>query len=257
LLILGNPDYEWLADESGYVSSRAAHEVWKAFGVGDRFGCSIVADHPHCRLPDSQRPEVEAFVDKFLLGDTDAKTDVMKHPFPDVDYARWIGWWGKSQPTFPGADDAYSITLEAECGNVGANWEVFTEGDASNGRFATPKVGSASVQTAPAGGENFVTIPFTLDKGGNFTVFARIHCPTEEDDSCWIKMDDGEFTMRNGLSTSGWQWITMEKYALEPGEHSVTFGFREDGFKLDKLCLSTFFLAPEALGPVAGNICDP
>lgn len=27
LLCLGNPDYEWLADESGYVSCRAAHEV--------------------------------------------------------------------------------------------------------------------------------------------------------------------------------------------------------------------------------------
>jgi hypothetical protein len=60
LLLLGNPDYEWLADESGYVSCRAAHEVWKTFGIPDRFGFSIVAGHPHCQLPASQRPEVEA-----------------------------------------------------------------------------------------------------------------------------------------------------------------------------------------------------
>jgi hypothetical protein len=33
LLVLGNPDYEWLADESGYVSCRAAHEVWKTLGM--------------------------------------------------------------------------------------------------------------------------------------------------------------------------------------------------------------------------------
>lgn len=45
LLILGNPDYEWLADESGYVSCMAAKEVWEAFGVPDRFGFSIVAGH--------------------------------------------------------------------------------------------------------------------------------------------------------------------------------------------------------------------
>ena len=38
LLVLGNPDFEWLADESGYVSCRAAHEVWKTFGIADRFG---------------------------------------------------------------------------------------------------------------------------------------------------------------------------------------------------------------------------
>ncbi|TWT37812.1 hypothetical protein KOR34_27760 [Posidoniimonas corsicana] len=93
LLVLGNPDYEWLADESGYVSCRAAHQVWKTFGVGDRFGFSIVAGHPHCRLPDSQRPEVEAFVDKFLLGKQDADTAVTKHPFKDVDHRRWYADW--------------------------------------------------------------------------------------------------------------------------------------------------------------------
>lgn len=29
---------------------------------------SIVGGHPHCMLPESQYPEVEAFIDKFLLG---------------------------------------------------------------------------------------------------------------------------------------------------------------------------------------------
>lgn len=94
LLVLGNPDYKWLADESGYVSCRAAHEVWKTFGVPDRFGFSIVAGHPHCRLPDSQRPEVEAFVDKFLLGKTDADTSVTKHPFEKVEHEVWYEGWG-------------------------------------------------------------------------------------------------------------------------------------------------------------------
>jgi hypothetical protein len=58
LLCLGNPDYEWLADESGYVSCQAAKRVWETFGIPDRFGFSIVANHPHCQLPDVQRPEV-------------------------------------------------------------------------------------------------------------------------------------------------------------------------------------------------------
>ena len=68
LLVLGNPDFEWLADESGYVSCRAAHEVWKKFEIGDRFGFSILGGHQHCQLHVDQRPEVEAFLDKFLLG---------------------------------------------------------------------------------------------------------------------------------------------------------------------------------------------
>lgn len=101
LLVLGNPDYVWLAEESGYVSSRAAHEVWKTFGIGDRFGFSIVAGHGHCRLPNSQRPQVEAFVDKFLLGDMAAKTEVTVHPYDFVDYSRWFKWWGTGNPVLP------------------------------------------------------------------------------------------------------------------------------------------------------------
>jgi hypothetical protein len=101
LLCLGNPDYVWLADESGYVSCRAAHEVWKTFGIGDRFGFSIVGGHPHCSLPLSQYPEVTAFVKKFLCKDTSANTNVTKSPYEKVDYLRWIKWWGKSDPTFP------------------------------------------------------------------------------------------------------------------------------------------------------------
>ena len=74
LLLLGNPDYEWLADGSMVVSAKAAKEVWNFFGIGDRFGYSIVEGHGHCQLPEKQFPEVQAFIDKFLLGkDTDTK----------------------------------------------------------------------------------------------------------------------------------------------------------------------------------------
>ena len=103
LLVLGNPDYEWLADESGYVSCRAAHKVWDTFGVPDRFGFSIVAGHMHCALPDSQYPEVESFVEKFLLGNSDANTNVTKSPYENVDYLRWTEWWGTGNPVLPAA----------------------------------------------------------------------------------------------------------------------------------------------------------
>ena len=93
LLVLGNPDYEWLAEESNYVSCQAARKVWEAFGIEDRMGFSIVADHMHCMLPESQYPEVEAFVDKFLLGKQEIDTHVTKaEMFKDVDYQKWMPW---------------------------------------------------------------------------------------------------------------------------------------------------------------------
>ena len=92
LLVFGNPDYEWLADEAGYVSCVAARKVWEAFGIADRMGYSFVDGHMHCMLPESQWPELEAFVDRFLLG-KDVPTEVTKAPmFTEVDVEKWINW---------------------------------------------------------------------------------------------------------------------------------------------------------------------
>ena len=74
LLLLGNPDYEWLADASMLSSAVAARKVWERFGIADRMGWSIVGGHGHCQLPERQWPEVQAFIDRFLLGH-EAPTD--------------------------------------------------------------------------------------------------------------------------------------------------------------------------------------
>lgn len=102
LLVLGNTDYEWLAEESDYVSCQAARTVWKAFGIEDRMGFSFQGGHMHCMLPESQYPEVEAFIDKFLLGKADVNTAVTKaEMFADVDYLKWMPW-ADPEPEYPG-----------------------------------------------------------------------------------------------------------------------------------------------------------
>ncbi|MCR5679504.1 MAG: glycoside hydrolase [Prevotella sp.] len=67
LLLLGNPDFVWLADSSMAVSAQAARKVWERFGIADRFGCDIIGGHGHCRLPEVQYPLVQAYIDRFLL----------------------------------------------------------------------------------------------------------------------------------------------------------------------------------------------
>ena len=74
VLLLGNPDFKWLADPAMLASAKEAKKVWEKFGIADRMGWSIVNGHGHCQLPESQFPEVAAFIDKFLLG-KDVKTD--------------------------------------------------------------------------------------------------------------------------------------------------------------------------------------
>ena len=93
LLMLGNPDYVWLADPSAYVSMNGAMKVWEQFGIADRVGYSIVANHGHCQLPEVQFPEVEAYIDRFLLGKENQNTTVRIAPesYKDIDLNYWIG----------------------------------------------------------------------------------------------------------------------------------------------------------------------
>ena len=93
LLMLGNTDYRWLADEAAYVSMNAARKVWQQLGIADRIGYSINGGHMHCMLPESQYPEVEAFIDKFLLGQSGIDTsNILFAPesFQQIPLSDWI-----------------------------------------------------------------------------------------------------------------------------------------------------------------------
>lgn len=253
LLILGNPDFVWLADESGYVSSRAAHEVWKTFGIADRFGFSIVGGHGHCVLPNSQYPEVEAFVDKFLLGITTANTNITKSPYETVDYLRWIKWWGTNKPVFPASElgKTESLWFEAErfiTQTAGTNFNVISDPEASNGKYITVKPGIQAISAAPADSSGLIKIHFTVSKDSTYNVFARMKNPTADDDSFWVKFDNGPFILCNGLGTNGWQWLKLASAVLTKGKHSITIGYREDGATLDKICISNYQFAPSGKG---------
>lgn len=104
LLVTGNTSFEWLANPSAYVSARAAHQVWKTFGVGDRFGFYIDGNHNHCAVPATQLPAMQAFVDKFLVGDASVNTNITVSPYPQLDYERWYKWWGTATPFLPASD---------------------------------------------------------------------------------------------------------------------------------------------------------
>ena len=100
LLQTGNTNFLWLANRPNLVSSRATQRIYETLGIGDRFGFIIDGGHNHCTLPASQNAPLAAYVDKFLLGQADADTNVRIHPFGDAfDAARWTDWWGSNKPT--------------------------------------------------------------------------------------------------------------------------------------------------------------
>jgi hypothetical protein len=74
------------------MGAEAAREVWKALGVADRMGVTE-EDTPHCRWHEGFTPDLEAYLDRFLLGRKNGRsTDILRSKFTAVDRATWVPW---------------------------------------------------------------------------------------------------------------------------------------------------------------------
>ncbi len=161
---------------------------------------------------------------------------------------------------FTGADTVYqqgnntkpeSFWFEAErFVKSGSNFNIIDDGLASNGKYITVKAGVQSLNAAPADTLNLVSVPFTVTNDTAYNILARLNCLTYDDDSYWVKIDDGAFTMCNGLVTSGWAWMKLVSANLSKGNHELIIGYREDGACMDKLCISNDAIIPTGMGGI-------
>jgi hypothetical protein len=201
---------------------------------------------------------VEAFVDKFLLGKMNADTSVTKHPFEAVNYEQWYDGWLTGNSTFPEPEttNTESVFYEVENASHGSDWNVVEDAKASNGRYLTIKSGLNSSNAAPTKSEGSVQIPFTVSRNAKYYLFARVNCPSADDDSFWVKIDGGEFKAANGLRTTDWDWVQLTNTELTAGEHTLTLTYREDGALIDKIGITTYVYGPSDLGADAINISE-
>ncbi|WP_345954701.1 hypothetical protein [Mucilaginibacter sp. PAMB04168] len=93
LLVIENTSIDWLSPVSSWNAANAAHKVWEALGVPDKMGFSQIGNHNHCSMPDSQLPELTAYVQKFLIGTGTGNTTIMKTDGGfTFDAAAWVDW---------------------------------------------------------------------------------------------------------------------------------------------------------------------
>lgn len=258
LLVLGNPDYTWLADESTYISSVSAKKVWETYGISDRFGYSIVGGHGHCELPSNQYPEVEAFVDKFLCGKENVNTKIAIAPkyAGKTNADKWSAWWGTDDPSFPESelDKSFKVYREAEnmiSGSYGKKYKKVSgqsKASVSNGIYLETTVNYVASTTEPSSdlGTHLKTT-FVAPKAGTYYLYARVNCGSYDDDSYFARADGkGSWSFLNGLVTNGWEWrsfLTMSN--ISAGEHTVVIASREDGAKIDKILITDYAYPPE------------
>jgi O-glycosyl hydrolase len=161
-----------------------------------------------------------------------------------------------------GSSEAH-LWFEVECGEVGSNWIVSSDATASNGSYASSKPGFQSLNPASEDSKDHIVITFNITEAGNYTLWGRAKVPTADDDSFWLKMDDGSWIMWNNITGNAtWQWDdvhdsnngnTVVSYQLTQGSHTLIICYREDGAGLDKLYLTNTGNIPSGSGDNALN----
>ncbi len=218
-IAIGNDGWVWMADESGYVSCRAAHEVYKSFGIGDRFGFDLTGHSAHCSsFSTSQITVLRNFIDKFLRGDNSINTEnVTTNPYDarGVDYEIWKSDWVIGISGFRLTASA----SPAAGGNVAVNPPLAPGTLYEEGAVVTVTAEAANDwKFAGWGGdaENETEASFEMTMDGNKTVTAKF-LPTK----------DGENLIKNGdfaNQTENWTLNEGQYYGDSDGALSVTGG---------------------------------
>ena len=95
LISYENTDYVWLSPLSSFGCMTATHTVFQALGVPQNHGFEQVGGHSHCAWPSTLTPTLNAFFNKFLLGqNVDTNMFSTNNVFNGVPWtpANWVNW---------------------------------------------------------------------------------------------------------------------------------------------------------------------
>jgi len=199
LLETGNSEQYWLSNGSNYVASRATERIYNTLGIGDRFGFYLDGNHAHCATLPAESPVIASFVNKFMLGQETANTDVHVYPnpadttdygypivvyggnyayyFPTVNYRRWTDWWGSDNPQFP--DDwntggTVILSLDSFPGPMGffgfPGYPWIDSGDTVEGGYELMQGGNHPASTVSLVSGANITADIVCQGGSSYTL---------------------------------------------------------------------------------------
>ena len=161
-----------------------------------------------------------------------------------------------------------TIWLEAECGNVGSNWEEHNDANASNGKYMKVQPGLGSNSSAPAGTVDRIEYSFNLSSAGTYKVWLRSIAANGGDDSFWVKVptatNNNSWIKYNNIPLgSNWEWDVVHDtdngdnvvlFDLPSGSNTLYIAYREDETKVDKIVIATSsYTPPSTAGSDATN----
>lgn len=155
------------------------------------------------------------------------------------------------------------LWFEAECAaNEGSNWNVIEHAAVSGGKYLMVKDAFQSTASATADTLHHLVFNFKVEEAGTYKVWGRVLAPTADDDSFWVRLNDGDWVNWNSIpGGSSWAWDDVHNqadanpmlYTLEPGDHKLYVCYRENGAGIDKFYITNTGNTPTGLGGEAAN----
>ena len=149
------------------------------------------------------------------------------------------------------------LWFESECSQVGSTWELHSDATASHGEYIATPAGTELVESPSDDTADQLIITFEVEEESLYKVWGRVITPSANDDSFWVRMDEGSWAMWNNIpSGTTWHWDDVHDggadnnivYDLSAGEHTLTICYREDGALLDKILISNTGVVPSGIG---------
>jgi hypothetical protein len=143
--------------------------------------------------------------------------------------------------------DTVKIWLEAEGGVLHAPMAAASNAQASSGQYIWIPNGQGNISDASQPG-GYAEYSFQVSKAGNYIVWGRVISNSDGDDSFFVSMDYGVYSLWDTQmgGTETWVWDLVNNrggadpvvYFLTAGSHVLTIKQREDGTKIDKILIT-------------------
>ncbi len=133
-------------------------------------------------------------------------------------------------------DNPDEIFVEAEEGDIGSEWQINDDADASAGKYLLANSAANYLTPNDAGSEPFINnYTFNANKAGTYNLWVRGWGPSGNDDSFFISVNGSSFNFSWwSLGSSSWKWVNIGTYTLTEGENVFAACIRENGYKLDR-----------------------
>lgn len=90
LFVIEN-DIDWLGPVSTTGAMKAGRLIYKAYGVPNAMGFSLVGGHAHCSFPSAQTTDLNTYIGYYLLKSGSAPGAV-ETSSSSVDMSQWAPW---------------------------------------------------------------------------------------------------------------------------------------------------------------------